>query len=500
MIKQGFVCIVFVIWIGDLWSQLADKDDVKYMNELVGKFPLSDAESLRRLGEDIIHGGGTSSGCATLAAATYALTRSAILQDDWAQAHWEAGQRDSCVLGFPKVRFVRAVVDFHAERYAEARGHWAFVLAHGEADDRVLAMENIGSCWQREGALDSAQHYYQQALRSQGDDVRPMTINNIASILNNLHRHSEVRPLIDIGLSVPTTDSTALDMLHWNLINAEVMLGNREAAERAMADRRAAGFKDVKDYAITSYWRYVLFMDDFEAFLKHRSGFAEAELAQRVDSAPAYLADLFDDGGQSDVGRLPLSVRWIIAQRTLAFAQEMVAPSNQGSSIAILQEKLERKLDQEQLMNRMLQAGVGLIALAGAVAFGRSMRNKNQREVAAKRLEFKESDHKSILAIREALVNRTGGEEAIAHLADVKELLAARQSRSLDRLLAQTDLTQTEMRLLELIGKSYDANECARMLRCTKSHVYNLRSNIRKKLNLSESVSLKAWLADQMGG
>jgi DNA-binding CsgD family transcriptional regulator len=435
-----------------------------------------------------------------LSAGVYLLEIAAMAQGDIETAKALLGSHPECLNGIPLIQFRKGSLAFAEGRYGDARKEWRAAAAQGPMKMQVDFLVNTGASHQREGELDSAQHYYEEALRLQGDRVELMTINNIVSILNVQDRYDEVRPFFEVGVRLDRPDSLALEMLHWNMISAEVMLNRKEAAGEVIASLHNLRRSAIPEYALEVYWMYLLMVDDFDSFVRSRSLYTEDQLATHHADALPFLKDLFDDGRFEETARLPLSVKWTIAQRGLVFAQQVIASQHHVGVESVLQQQLEENLADQRFWNRVLMLSL-LVALLTAVGtFVWSSLAMSRRAVMARDLAFTESDHKSVQAIREALVSRSGMDSALEHLAELRELLEAKQLDSLERITSNVDLTPTELRLLELIGKSYSALECARMLDCTKSHVYNLRSSIRKKLNISESVSLKAWVRSELGG
>ena len=481
-------------------AQELDLELIEEVEDLVEAMPADDQEAFREAGERMMRLAEESGRCAPFAAGTFALVRIALASGDLERAHALFDQRPECLRQLPRMEFQRAVLAFSEQDYATAREIWQQFVGNGSELNRVKAMENIGACWQREGELDSAQFHYERALKHQGDQVNLMTLNNIVSILNLKSRYAEVRTFFEIGLTLEVKDTTALDMLYWNMLIAETMQGHEEAALNVMREREAVGLMEVPDYAIFAYWKYLMLMDDYEAFIAHRANYSAEELASKLESVPNYLVDLFDDGRSSELGRLPLSVKWVIARRGFDLARRLEAVVSDSRPVSILQTRLEQKLAEEQRWNALLMGSLMVVVLMVGGAWVYAIMRKVKRRGAAERMEFSDADHKSVQAIREALVNQSGGEEALLHLAELRELLEARQNDSLSRIMVDVDLTPTEIKLLQLIGKSYNAQECAKMLGCTKSHVYNLRSSVRKKLGLPESISLKSWVLENMGG
>ena len=493
--------MLYVMMTASMAAQNQDLELSAEVEVLIDAMTSDDAEELEVAGARMMKNGEETGRCAPYAAGVYTLSRVALSQGDFERTRSLLQDRTDCLRGLPRLEFQRAVLAFSEGRYAEAREIWRAVASDLTNEEQaVKAIENMGACWQREEQLDSAQWYYEKALSLQGEQINLMTVNNIVSILNDKSRYDEVRSFFEVGMSIEITDSTALDMLYWNLLVSEVMQGNEEASLEVMREREEKGFVGVPDYAIDAYWQYLLLQDDYDAFIAHRAEFSAGQLAEMLKTAPTFLSDLFDDGRRSEVGRLPLSVKWVIARRGLELAQLIESADAESRPVSMLQVKLEQKLAQEQRWNNVLMGSLvgGVLLVGGAWVF--SILARGKRRGAAERMEFSNADHKSVQAIRQALVNQTGGEEALLHLAELRELLEARQSNSLSRIMGEVDLTPTELKLLQLIGKSYNAQECAKMLNCTKSHVYNLRSSVRKKLDLSESISLKSWVVENMGG
>lgn len=472
--------------------------DDRVIDELK-RLPWSSDEEMMAYGERMMELGRGNGGCFEAIMGAYAQAEVASRQGDLDRALGALPEEDACLMKSTSVRYMLALLHFRRSEYGDARRHWGFVAAHGPSENRSSATQNIGTCFQKEGELDSALVYYEAALHMQGDDVKMMTLNNIVSTLNERSRFKDVRPFFEVARRIEATDSTALDMLYWNMLSASIHLGDESEVLKIYREREALGLTGVPEYAIKVYWMYLLMMDDYESFIAHRASLAPDVLKDLHEHVPMFLEDLCDHGSHSEISRLPLSVRWDIARRGLVLEQSYSQSSSPDGSVVKLREKLEAMLEERKQMTRLLMGAGAFMLLAIGLYFLRKNQMRRMRQDTARRLKFDESDHKSIQVIRDALVDRSNSEEAIAQLAELKDLLEAKQSESMHRWLAQSDLTESELRLLELIGKGYSAAECSKLMTCTKSHIYNLRSQIRKKLNLEESESLKSWVMREMG-
>lgn len=463
------------------------------------RLPWSSDEEMMAYGERMIELGRDKKGCFEAIMGAYAQAEVASRRGELDRALGLLPEGDACLMKSTSVRYMLALLHFRRSEYSDARRHWQFVAAHDAHDNRASATQNIGTCFQREGQLDSALVYYEEALDMQGDDVKLMTLNNIVSTLVERGRFEDVRPFFEVARRIEATDSTALDMLYWNMLSALIHLDKESEVLKLFREREASGLTGVPEYAIKVYWMYLLMMDDYEGFIAHRASLAPDALKDLHEKVPMFLEDLCDHGSHSEISRLPLSVRWDIARRGLVLEQFYSRESSPDNSVAMLRDKLEGMLEERKQMTRLLMGTGAFMLLAVGLFFIRKNQMRRMRQDTARRLKFDESDHKSIQIIRDALVDRSNSEGAIAQLAELKDLLEAKQSESMHRWLGQSDLTESELRLLELIGKGYSAGECSKLMTCTKSHIYNLRSQIRKKLNLEESESLKSWVMREMG-
>ncbi len=482
-----------------LLAQTFDEElDNRVINELK-QLPWSSNSEMIAYGERMMAKGRESGGCFEAVIGAYALAEIAQRQGelDRAIALLDAG--DACLLQSTSVRYQLGILHFRQSEYSQARQHWRFVVNHAGADNQASATQNIGTCYQREGQLDSAQFYYEEALRLQGDDIKLMTLNNIVSTLNARGRYQDVGPFFEVARRIDDPDSTALDMLYWNMLSANILLDKEAEARSIYEERQAQGFDQIPDYAVDVYWMYLLMRDDYDAFIAHRATLSTDFLIELYDQVPAFMEDLCENQQHSAVSHLPLAVKWDIARRGLVLEQTYGKAAVPNGSVVILQEKLERMLEERRRLNGLLMGAAAFMLLAVGVFFVRKNQQRRTREHTASRLKFDERDHKSIQIIRDALVARSNSEGAIAQLAELKELLEAKQSESMHRWMVKSDLSESELRLLELIGKGYSAAECSKLMNCTKSHIYNLRSQIRKKLNLEESESLKSWVMRELG-
>lgn len=491
--------MAFVMFFPVLTAQNFDKElDSRIISELK-QLPWSNNDEMITYGELMMEKGREEGGCFEAVLGAYALAEVAQRQGELDRAIELLSSGDACLLQSTSARYQLGILHFRQADYSKARTHWRFVAAHAGADNQASATQNIGTCFQREGQLDSAQFYYEEALRMQGDDIKLMTLNNIVSTLNARGRHHDVGPFFEVARRIDDPDSTALDMLYWNMLSANILLDKEADARSIYEERQAKGFNQIPDYAVDIYWMYLLMRDDYDAFIAHRATLSTDFLVELYDQVPAFMEDLCENQQHSAVSHLPLAVKWDIARRGLVLEQTYSKASAPNGSVVILQEKLERMLEERRRLNGLLMGAAAFMLLAAGVFFVRKNQQRRTREHTASRLKFDERDHKSIQIIRDALVARSNSESAIAQLAELKELLEAKQSDSMQRWMVKSDLSESELRLLELIGKGYSAAECSKLMNCTKSHIYNLRSQIRKKLSLEESESLKSWVMKEMG-
>jgi FixJ family two-component response regulator len=59
-------------------------------------------------------------------------------------------------------------------------------------------------------------------------------------------------------------------------------------------------------------------------------------------------------------------------------------------------------------------------------------------------------------------------------------------------------LKKNEKEILEYIVMDFEAKEIARILNCSVSHIYNMRSRIRQALDISADAQIKDWVLERM--
>lgn len=472
-------------------------DDFRKIDEALFELKDADQETLSEAGQQYVQDGMASNECWQLAVGTFLWSRCLFREGDLETADSLLRINQPCLLSIPHTAFQVATMDFFQNDYASAIDHWRLVLLHEWGPSKSKTLENIGSCWQRLGRLDSAQHYYEKSLSLQGDQVGMMTINNIISVLNNRGLQEDVEAFFKIGSNLPVSDSTALDMLYWNMISASVFLNDGKRANEVFEEWHLRGFKQIKSYAFAIYTHLLLLNDDMEGFMAQlelflhdveaMEGFKNPELELLVDAPEGSLLD-----------GLSLEQRWFISREFFLSKVGESENEREVQAAKSLQMKLERKLEEEQFWNRVMVLGFLAFLLFATGYVLVALGQRKRRSQTARNFEFGTHDHKSVQLIRDSLVSQSNSEVALAQLAELRELLESKQIGTLNRWAEGQGLTSSEFRLLELIGKGYSAAECSSLMDCTKSHIYNLRSSIRKKLSLPESETLKVWVNRQL--
>jgi DNA-binding CsgD family transcriptional regulator len=107
------------------------------------------------------------------------------------------------------------------------------------------------------------------------------------------------------------------------------------------------------------------------------------------------------------------------------------------------------------------------------------------------------SDERSI--IRQALTGHTGAERGLQALGRWMARCQSRTEKLKDHLPAWHELGPAEKELIDCMLKGMTPKEIAQLRGVSTLHIYNLRSHVRKKLNVPKHQDLVSFLRHQAG-
>jgi DNA-binding CsgD family transcriptional regulator len=107
------------------------------------------------------------------------------------------------------------------------------------------------------------------------------------------------------------------------------------------------------------------------------------------------------------------------------------------------------------------------------------------------------SDERTI--IRQALTGDTGAERGLHALGRWMARCQSRTEKLKDHLPAWQELGPAEKELIDCMLKGMAPKEIAQLRGVSTLHIYNLRSQVRKKLNVPKHQDLLSFLRNQAG-
>lgn len=441
-------------------------------------------------GRALYHSGHANGSCddaaigATLIASAWASAPGKIYPKEVSTLEMPPG----CVPALPSLPYQIGAAAFVHRAYAEAAVQFEKAATYDRWE--VSAYTALGACQQQLGNLEAAAEAYKQAVQYSRKVVSPLLLNNLASLYILMRQGKEALEVAERGRGVwaDGTDWVAQGyhpdlghMLEHNIIAAAILCqdtANARSSYMAM-DREILGKPNFLQTSVL----YALFSEDFTVF----------ELAINATGPVA-------DYSLPDVFTLLLPTSWPIAWESNGNAQQhawayLVAAKRFGM-LADFTAMPDKERSSEPFVGYALRHGRTalwiLLLCTLAVAAWLAVRHVREgRQRAEGRADPVEEDLVSALAaLRTQIVAGTVAHGWTERLARARAGTLAPDEPSPQ---ASLGLTSLEWEILEMSARGIEAKAIAATVNRTPGHVLNVRSALRKRLEIDPSETFSAW-------
>jgi DNA-binding CsgD family transcriptional regulator len=318
--------------------------------------------------------------------------------------------------------------------------------------------------------------------------------NNIASLHNELGNYSDALFHASRFIERCSADNKYIRSLAlYNALSASVMLSKEEDAHQYFEKIDKSNlFSGQESFCLDILLKYTVFIDDLDWFgfiaVKHKDHIFNIDSTEQVILPFVLLARLF---------LLDLETEFLTLYEV--FKSDIHAIGDQYFSSTLdqsLQTKYDRINRQRNVLKWML-TGLAILNIVVIIIYTTARVYEGyKRKRVIKKINLYLSDKKDIQKIKSALVKGRSGIVALDALIRLDGLLSKIQSDALSKIPVE-HLTTREQMLIKLTMSGKTPYEIAQSFEVTIKHVYNIRSNVKQKLNIPQGHSLEDWLNKQ---
>lgn len=343
---------------------------------------------------------------------------------------------------------------------------------------------NLGSAHNNLAHLDSAVYYYDACYESYGDKAPSIVLNNLASVKMKLFLFEDAIHYLRLAKDkLKPSETNIARMIAVNELYTLHNLGRAHEADLIFQQ----AFKDSvlpigsESAALETLLGYCVYTDDTSGFLSLASRYEEV-LDQQGSNKLKVLRVLFHNMDPA---------LWSSVQKGLEFS-----PYTGRISSSKVDQELSRRYRSLQWTTSIL----GFILFITAIILIGSYMRKNSAEKALRimvdevRKDF--SQDSNVKLIRKALEGQGSRTQAIRALLDMDYKLSLQRTNQVKGGSIPWDLFDaTEIEVIKLILDKKGTKEIADLRNCSLGHVYNVKTRIRRKLDLDDSPkAIEKWL------
>lgn len=393
-----------------------------------------------------------------------------------------------CAPALPNLPYQIGAAAFVHRAYAEAAVQFEKAATYDRWE--VPAYTALGACQQQLGNLEAAAEAYKQAVQSSKKVVSPLLLNNLASLYLLMRQGKEALEVAERGRGVwaDGTDWVAQGfhpdlghMLEHNILAAAVLCNDTAKARSTYVamEREILG---KPDFLLTSVL-YALFHEEHAAFeIAFNAQAPVAELSLPDDYA-LLLPTSWPIAWESNGNAQEHAWAYLVAAKRFGMLADFVTiPDNERSSDPFVGYALRH--------GRTALWGLLLCTLAVAAWLAVRHMREGRRRVEAGADPVEEDLVSALAALRTQIVAGTVAHGWTDRLARARAGTLAADEPSPQ---ASLGLTSLEWEILEMSARGIEAKAIAATVNRTPGHVLNVRSALRKRLEIDPSETFSAW-------
>jgi len=327
-------------------------------------------------------------------------------------------------------------------------------------DQRIYM--NLGSAHNNLTNLDSAVYYYDLCYQAYGEaDAPAIILNNLASVKMKLHHYNDALHYLTLAKAKLKPEEKNIKRMV--LVNEIFILHNLHKSERAQVVFEQVMNDSIlpiggETEALDILLSFCIYYDDTTSFIQLFDRYAGFLSDQGKNRLEVYKIIWTNYNLNNQVN----PALWKTVKNGLEFG-----PYRGELLSSIVDQKLSRKY--EQL--RITAIGLSLILLIVAIVLLRSY------------------------------IRKSSAEKAIRALLDIDYKLSLQRTSAVYGGKILWDLfDSSEAEVLKLIIEKKVTKEIAQLRNCSIGHIYNIKTRIRRKLDLDDSPkAIERWLLEFNG-
>ena len=391
--------------------------------------------------------------------------------------------------------YFKGVNEFVRSNYREAISHFKNVRDHlGKMEElyRPLIDLNLGSAYNSLSMLDSAISFYDAAYEGYGDREPALVLNNIASVKIKQGKYADAKHYLEMALQkLKPEEHDVSRLVDINRLQVELELGNRNEAAVLFAildNNQLPAGNEMQ--ALRTLLGYCIVVDDTAMYYTLSRRFYEVfQYGQTVTDS--LLVEIHKS---ISLNSTFLPILWRLGKEAELKTMNNAQPLNRSS-------RVDRSVSENYRRLRVTNTVLIGIVLGGIIILIVMLLRKRSSDRMLKGLideaRDKLSPDTNVQVIRSALEGRGSAKHAINALLQMDYALSLQNvSASQERNIPWDQLDSTETEVLKLLINKKSAKEISQFMNCSVGHVYNVKSKLRRKLNLpDESKALEKWIA-----
>lgn len=381
---------------------------------------------------------------------------------------------------------------------------------------KAETIENIAVCFVARQEMEEALRYFEIALSLTPTNHNPLMISNLAGIYNSINAPLQSLETLQL-LEGRDLDEPVRRLVGINRIAALKNLADTAALRPELTTFLADYPTPVYTQEIAEVVESMLTLDmprQFQAYEPLAQPVLDetAEFAEGWMPALMPLLEMGENWDASGFSQLSFESRWHLARELDNSQQKLRASALPIGQTEDLKKRLEESLEREEKTERQLWwvlVGAFSLATISAISIYQRLQVRRLRKAFSKashmdtrdNLPLFEQSGNAISTIREAITQGKNIQTALVHLSALNNMLNGERHEFsvLDsKKLKNIGLNYSELSLLDHILQGYSAKESSILLDVSTGHIYNMRSNLREKLNLPKSLELREWLFQEL--
>ncbi len=390
--------------------------------------------------------------------------------------------------------FVRGISDYNQGNVNEAE----LLFSQAREDLRVkddvplLAslLQNLGACNQVMGDFNKAIAYYDSAYVLLPEESSWLLRNNIASLHNEMGNYADALFHSEAIINANPNDDYILTLALYNALSANTSMLHLEESLQyflQLIKRDLVQGREMKSLNILLKYVVVAEEDEWFSVLaeKHRSLILQDKVFENdmepfVYAAYLHLNSRFDE---RDFMREVL-INDVEIQHEMAI--QLALDEN-------LRFKYEKMVAEQRSLRTVISLFILLLLLLISGYFAYRIYSHIKQKRAIKKINPQLSNSQDVQLIKSSLAKSPMGLKALKALLRIDAYMIRLQNKQL-ALVPEAQLNDREKEVLQLIVVGKYASEIAISLGVTTKYVYNIRSSIKRKLNIPSDISLETWL------